>query len=174
MSSSIIHKGVTTVKIYRHSAQGRSALAALMFGACLVFAAACAAPVATASTSNLDTIALTDLADATTLERGHSARAEAAIGTTARALSAQQGYAPNSFDTRLYTIPSGSQYGIVESFDIVLKSLGWAPAPQLQTTSDTSDTAGWTRAGGREAVVVGYGPDAEPGSMFFTVLQAAR
>jgi hypothetical protein len=174
MSSSIIHKGVTTVKIYRYTAHARSAIAALVLGACLVFAAACAAPVAAASTTNLETIALTALGDAVILERGHSVQAESAIDTIARALSAQQGYAPNSFDTRLYTIPSGSEYGIVESFDIVLQGLGWAPAPQLQTTGDTSGTVGWTRAGGREAVVVGYGPDAEPGRMFVTVLQAAR
>ena len=174
MSSSIIHKGVTTVKIYRHTAHAQSAIAAIVLSACLVLAVACAAPVAAASTTNPETIALTALADAAILERGQSVQAEAAIDTTARTLSAQQGYAPNSFDTRLYTIPAGSEYEIMESIDIVLRSLGWAPAPQLQTTGDTSSTAGWTRAGGREAVVVGYGPDAEPGRMFVTVLQAAR
>jgi hypothetical protein len=174
MSSSIVHKGVTTVKINRHTAHARSAIAALVLGACLVFAAACAAPVASASTTNQETIAHTARADVAILERGRSAQAEAAIDTTAHALSAQQGYAPNTFDTRLYTIPSGSKYGIVESFDLVLQSLGWAPAPQLQTTGDTSSTVGWTRAGGREAVVVGYGSDGEPGRMFVTVLQAAR
>src|SRR5262245_48938244 len=150
MSSSIVHKGVTTVKIYRHTTHTRSAIAALVLGAYLVFAAACAAPVAKASTSSLETIALTALADPTILERGQSVQAEAAIDTIARALSAQQGYAPNSFDTRLYTIPSGSEYGIVEGFDIVLQRLGWARAPQLQTTGETSGSVGWTRAGGRE------------------------
>jgi hypothetical protein len=161
------------MRIFLSTGRLRLALAALALGAATLLAA-CGAPVSAASTTAAEDLALGALAGMRALERGSSAPAEAALDTAARALSMQQGYAANSFRARPYVIGPVSQHVIVASFDMALHGAGWTRAPALAHIGGSSSTVGWTRDRGREALVVGYGPDAETGRMFVAVLRAAR